>query len=161
MDAIGGLLISWMVIRAGWGNTWTSLYELADSSIADEIKDKVRRVASQALEESALDFADLHNVQGIKAGQNYLLEVEVAVPGNRRLEELSHIEDIIREKVGSKVRGARRVRVRFVAMDAERRDFVDEFISPSVSVRTTPEPEENHEHHDHDDINGNADKKQR
>ena len=164
MDAIGGLLISWMVIRAGWGNTLTSLYELADSSISDEIKDKVRHAASQALEDSALDFASLHNVQGIKAGQNYLLEVEVAVPGSRRLEDLSRVEDVIREKVGNTVRGARRVRVRFVPMDSERGDFVDEFISPSVSVRSTPEPEPAHHHHDHDDshsTNGTTGKKQR
>jgi divalent metal cation (Fe/Co/Zn/Cd) transporter len=159
VDALGGLIISWMVIKAGWGNTWTSLTELADASIGEETKSKVRRASAQALVESALHFADVRNVQGIKAGQNYLIEVEVAVPGNRKLEELCRIEDVIRERVGAKVRGARRVRVRFVAVDSDRGDFVDEFISPSVSARSSPEPEEDHDHHD--DQNGVREKKQR
>jgi divalent metal cation (Fe/Co/Zn/Cd) transporter len=159
VDALGGLIISWMVIKAGWGNTWTSLSELADASISEKTKIRVRRASSQALQESALDFVDVRNVQGIKAGQNYLLEVEVAVPGNRKLEDLCHIEDVIRERVGAKVRGARRVRVKFLAVDSDRGDFVDEFISPSVSARSSPEPEEEHDHHD--EQSGLREKKQK
>ena len=36
LDPVGGLIISVMVIRAGWSNTMTSLLELADTSVDEE-----------------------------------------------------------------------------------------------------------------------------
>src|ERR1700712_4929804 len=52
LDAVGGLLISWMVIRAGWGNTKIALTELADASISQEIRDKAITVADAAVQEA-------------------------------------------------------------------------------------------------------------
>jgi divalent metal cation (Fe/Co/Zn/Cd) transporter len=149
MDAVGGLLISWLVIRAGWGNTKTSLVELADAGIDDEIKDKVRRAATKAIE--AMQTADMQDidvrkVQGIKAGQSYLLELELAVPREWSVARTREVEDAVRIRIGEKVRGARRVRVRFVPKEDVADDFVEEFISPSVSARSSPEPEDEHDH---------------
>ena len=36
LDPVGGLLISLLVIKAGWGNTISALYELADKGIDEE-----------------------------------------------------------------------------------------------------------------------------
>lgn len=49
LDPVGGLLISLMVIRAGWGNTITSLLELADTTVDDDIKSSVHNAAAKAL----------------------------------------------------------------------------------------------------------------
>jgi divalent metal cation (Fe/Co/Zn/Cd) transporter len=147
MDAIGGLVISWMVISAGWGNTRSSLNELADASITDDIKAKVRKVTTETLKDSTTADFTVLDVQGTKAGQNYLIEVELLSQDDTiELRELEDVEEKIRDAVGQRVRGARRVRIRFVT--ARQEGFVDEFIHPDVmsSVRSTPEPEEDHHH---------------
>lgn len=153
MDSVGGLLISWLVIRAGWGNTKTSLVELADQGIDQEVKDKVRNAATIALQVMQQPEIEVRKVQGIKAGQSYLLELELAVPQDYTVVQTRAVEEAVRGRVGEKVRGARRVRVRFVPIDSGE-DFVQEFISPSVSARSSPEPEDEHDH-DHSHLNGN------
>ncbi|KAE9972181.1 hypothetical protein EG328_005146 [Venturia inaequalis] len=153
-DSFGGLLISWLVISAGWSNTRTALVELADQGIDQEVKDKVQAAATKALEAIQQPSIEVRKVQGIKAGQTYLLELELAVPSGYTVMQTRAVEDAVRTRVGEKVRGARRVRVRFAPSDSGE-DFVQEFISPSVSARSSPEPEDEHEHnhstgHTHD-----------
>lgn len=150
MDALGGLIISWLVIRAGWTNTRTALVELADASIDEETKSKARRAASQALSSAASINGELQvvSVQGTKAGQNYLLELDVSVPADTTAGSLQELEGKLRDAIGARVRGAKRVRVRFISNDSQP-ELLDEFISPNVSARSTPEPEE-HDHHHHD-----------
>lgn len=161
-DSVGGLLISWLVIQAGWGNTRTALVELADQGIDQEVKDKVQAAAIKALEAMQQPSIEVRKVQGIKAGQSYLLELELAVPSDYTIIQTRAVEDAVRTRVGEKVRGARRVRVRFVPSDSGE-DFVQEFISPSVSARSSLEPEDEHEHshsnghtHDHQHPNGDG-----
>jgi len=152
LDAVGGLLISYMVVRAGWANTMTSLTELADASIPAEMKTKVLTVAGRAISESLTSGAEARKVNGTKAGQNYYLDVTVTVPGDQTVEQLNKVETLIRERVATNVRGARRIRVRFVPGDAEQGEFTDEFVPPSVNALVTPEVEKvgEHENHDHD-----------
>lgn len=145
MDSVGGLLISWLVIRAGWGNTYTSLVELADAGVDPEVKDKAQRVATNALEAMGQPDVQVRKVQGIKAGQSYLLELELAVPAQFTVTQTRDIEEAVRTRLGEKVRGVKRVRIRFVPLEIAE-DFEEEFISPSVSARSTPEPEDHHEH---------------
>lgn len=161
-DSVGGLLISWLVIQAGWSNTRTALVELADQGIDQEVKDKVKAAATKALVAIQQPGIEVRKVQGIKAGQSYLLELELAVLSDFTINETRAVEDAVRTKVGEKVRGARRVRVRFVPNDLGE-DSVHEFISPTVSARSSPEPEDEHEHnhstghtHDHQHPNGNG-----
>jgi len=152
-DSIGGLLITYLVVKTGWENTWIALEELADARMPEEVQTKSLKAAKQAVE-SKTDV-EVRNVQGIKAGQNYIMEVEVAVPGRWTLEQTRSVEQAVRERVGAKVRGARRVRVRFTERENEETDFMDEFISPSVSARSSPEPEGEHdEQHDHGHTSG-------
>lgn len=158
MDSVGGLLISWLVIRAGWGNTYTSLVELADAGVDTEIKDKAQRAATKALEALGQPEVEVRKVQGIKAGQSYLLELELAVPHQWTVTQTRDVEEAVRTRIGEKVRGVRRVRVRFVPLEAAE-DFEEEFISPSVSARSSPEPDDEHEHsrnHEHSHGNGSA-----
>ena len=156
MDSVGGLLISWLVVRAGWGNTYTSLVELADAGVDTEIKHKAQRAATKALEALGQPEVEVRKVQGIKAGQSYLLELELAVPHQWTVTQTRDVEEAVRTRIGEKVRGVRRVRVRFVSLEAAE-DFEEEFISPSVSARSSPEPEDVHEHdHSHDHAHSNG-----
>ena len=173
LDPVGGLLVSTMVIRAGWSNTGSALLELADVGAAAEIKESVRKSALNALQKDSLgpgrivgNQVEIRDVQGVKAGQNYLMIVELAVPGEWTVQETCLVEDAVREKIGSKVRGVRRVSVRIVAKSNGAPNFADEFIGADVSQRSSPEPEHHgHSHnltHDHNhgvtSLNGGAKK---
>lgn len=144
MDPVGGLVISLMVVQAGWGNTRAAIMELADSGVDDEMKNKVRRAASSALVEEGTTV-EIREIQGMKAGQTYLMEVELAVPSDWSVAHTREIEEKIRTRVGGKVRGVKRVKVRFVPNVGEA-DFKNEFIPADVSPRSSPEPESENEH---------------
>ena len=147
-----------MIIRAGWQNTTLALLELGDVTIEQEIKDFVRRSTTKALKGDTKtgtpgvalgEQAEIKNVQGIKSGQNYLVDIELAVPSTFTVTDTSAIEQAVRDRVGSKVKGVRKVRVKFTALEASH-DFKSEFIPADVSPRSSPEPENDHDHdHDH------------
>lgn len=148
LDPVGGLIISLMVIQAGYGNTKTALFELADTTVGPEIKSSVRKAALKALTgHTGEQNIEIRDVEGIKSGQNYLMEVEIAAPRSWSIERTREVEEAIRAGVGSRVRGVRRVRVRFVPDDIQQSDFMDEFIPGDVSPRGSPEPEDAEEHH--------------
>lgn len=153
MDPVGGLVISLMVVQAGWGNTKAALFELADVGVEEEMQDNVRDAAVKALESInsafATDKVEFKSVQGVKSGQNYLMDIELAAPNSWTIERSRTVEQLVREQVGAKVRGVKRLRVRFVSQSPDRSDYLEEFINMGVDESASPEAEA-HEHHDHD-----------
>lgn len=145
MDSVGGLLISWMVVRAGWSNTMTSIQELADKAVGDDIKNKGRIEAEKAIEDCGLVGAQVMDIGGTKAGQNYLLDVVIAVSTEATVRETTATERIIRGRIASKVRGARRIRIRFVDHDGF--NPMDEFVAPGGGH---PSSEPDFDDHDHE-----------
>ncbi|OJD21812.1 hypothetical protein ACJ73_06845 [Blastomyces percursus] len=161
LDPVGGLIISLMVIRAGWGNTKTSLLELADVSVDSEMSVSVERSvrkAIAALPDGAGSEVAIREVQGIKSGQNHLMEVELAVPSSWSVGQTRVAEEAIRQRVGSRVRGVKRLKVRFTPDTEQDVSFLEEFIVRDVSPRSSPEPEaeepngtvHNHDRHAND-----------
>ena len=157
LDPVGGLLVSIMVIRAGWGNTGRALLELADVGIDHEIKDSVAKAVDTALDQQNFANGRVHGhdirvreVQGIKAGQSYLVDVELAVPQDLTVSDCRPIEDFVRLQVGQKVRGMRRVKIKFVATNTDAPELADEFVSPDASSKVALEPEDESLHHDHE-----------
>lgn len=173
LDPVGGLLVSMMVVRAGWGNSGAALLELADVGMAEEMKLSIRKAISKAL--AGNDFSsgriagsevEVQDIQGVKAGQNYSVNIQLAVPGEWSVAEIRTVEDVVRERAGAKVRGVRRVRVRFVAKATDMPDFSNEFVGPDVSPRSSPEPEDeeghSRQHHaGHEKVSLNGDVKRR
>lgn len=163
LDPVGGLLISLMVIKAGWGNTRTSLLELADTTVDDDIKGSVRKAAKKALaqiqEQNAIEIRD---VQGMKSGQNYLMEIELGVPGSWSVNRSREVESAVREAIGGGVIGVKRLKVRFVPSELANANFTEEFIAPETSARNNPEAGEEHDHkHEHENEHGREDSKRR
>ncbi|KAM5458126.1 mitochondrial metal transporter [Microsporum audouinii] len=142
LDPVGGLLISIMIIRAGLGNTKATLLELADAGVEESMVDSVRKYTARAIA-GVPDSAEieLRNIQGVKSGPNYLMEVDLAVPGSWSVARTREIERVIRERVGARVRGVKRLRVRFTLNTEKELDFAEEFIAPDISPRSSPEPE--------------------
>ncbi|KAI0603203.1 cation efflux family-domain-containing protein [Biscogniauxia sp. FL1348] len=164
LDPIGGLLISLMVVKAGAENTLASLFELADRSIDDEVKTSVRKQAQKVFAElSEGHQVELRDVSGVKSGQNYLVDLEVGVPKAWTVVDVREVEDKLRTRVGGKVRGIRKVRVRFLPKDVTAAPKFDEFIPGDVSPRSSPEPEEeddsNNNNNQHNNHNGNGNHK--
>lgn len=144
LDPIGGLAISGMIVQAGWGNTKAALLELADVAMDEEVRSSVDKAARQVLEAQVGPEAELRGVQGVKSGQNFLVELEVAVPEDLPLDRAQEYEAAIREKVSQKIRGVRRVSVRFTN-NAKKDAFVDEF----VAGRLSDGEDDGHDHDDH------------
>lgn len=151
LDPVGGLLISLMVIKAGWGNTRTSLLELADTTVDDDIKGSVRKAAKKALAQIQDKAVEIRDVQGMKSGQNYLMEIELGVPGLWSVKQSREVESAVREAVGAGVIGVKRLKVRFVPSEQLDANFTEEFISPETSARINPEAGDGDDHdHDHE-----------
>ena len=147
LDPVGGLVISGMIVQAGWVNTKTSLLELADVAMDKDIKEKVQTTAASALKQQIGSSAEIKGVQGVKSGQNFLVEVEVAVPPNWTVARTGEVETALRDNVSANVRGVRRVVVRFTNDKNKEEPFFDEFVAGQVS---DSEPEDDgHEHHEH------------
>ena len=173
LDPLGGLIVSLMVIRAGFENTISAIFELLDTGVDKEIKESVRKAANESLVETTFQTISesysgsdvvVRDIQGTKAGQNYLIDVDLAVPSHWTVQQVRQVEHVVRTNIGSKVRGARKVRVKFVEKEQDHLDFMDEFIGADISQQNSPEPaneDKYHVHeHDHDRLphstNGNG-----
>ncbi|RYP91002.1 hypothetical protein DL770_002832 [Monosporascus sp. CRB-9-2] len=160
LDPVGGLLISLMVVKAGVENTISALFELADRAIDDEVKGSVRKQAQKVFADITEGHEmELRDVSGVKSGQNYLVDLEMAVPSAWTLQDVKDAEDRVRTRVGAKVRGVRRVRVRFIPKEVPVPPKFDEFIPGNVSPRSSPEPEEEDHDHGHSHNHSNGDHK--
>jgi divalent metal cation (Fe/Co/Zn/Cd) transporter len=150
LDPVGGLLISIMVIHAGMGNMVDAFCELVDQSIDEDVKLAVRKQAHKAIAKLEISHeAELRDVSGVKSGQNYLLDLEMAVPAAWSIEHARKVEEAIRERVGAKVRGAKRVRVRFVSEKEAVAHRFDEFIAGN-DLTGDPEPDRDEDSTDDD-----------
>ena len=155
LDPVGGLIISGMILQAGWVNTKTALYELSDASFDNKIKQKIQKAATAALEEDVSSSAEIRGVQGVKSGQNIMVEVEVAAPNDWTISKTDEVEELIRKKI-AKVRGVRRVLVRFSSAEKAGNAFVGDFVGGQVSQSEPEDSEQEQDHHAHDHTNANG-----
>lgn len=159
LDPVGGLIVSLMVIKAGWGNTGSALLELADVGVDEDMRTSVRNAATKALSQDVLAagskeeaLVHVRDVQGVKAGQNYLIEIDLVVPNAWTVQEARGVEDTVRKAIGSTVRGVRRVKVRFIPKANNTQGFTDEFIGPDLIDQNPSEVldgKNNHGNHSH------------
>lgn len=154
LDPVGGLVISGMIVQAGWGNTKSALLELADVAMDEEVKENVEKAATQALTAHTSEAVQIRGIQGIKSGQNFLVDIEVGAPSSWTVGHLNAVEDAIREKIAADVKGVRRVTVRFASGEKETEPFADEFVKGRAD---DVEGEHEHEHeHAHEHANGHS-----
>jgi cation diffusion facilitator family transporter len=150
LDPVGGLAISGMIVQAGWGNTKSAMLELADVAMDEDVKDNVEKAARTALvaQNGGSTEAEITGVQGIKSGQNFLVDIEVSTPSHYTVGELDAIKEAMREKISADVKGVKRVSVRFVSnVASETTPFADEFIASK---------EGDLDEHDHDHDHGHS-----
>ena len=162
LDPVGGILISLLVVKAGAQNTLSAIAELADQSIDEDIKKVARKHVNKALDAVTEGHeVEIREVSGTKSGQNYLIDLELIVPGAWTVEDVRDVETKVREQIGSHVRGAKRVRVRFISQEAaasmpEFDQFITGEVSPQVAETEAAEAEHDHDEHDHSHTNGHS-----
>lgn len=147
LDPVGGLIISGMIVQAGWSNTKAAVLELADASVEAEVRESAHAAAAEFI---ASHGATIRAVQGVKSGQNLMFDVEVVVPADWSVAQCDQVGQELRQAIASKVRGTRRVVVRFTNKEAEA--FQDEFLEPpadEISSETAKEHDDDHAGHDH------------
>jgi cation diffusion facilitator family transporter len=147
LDPVGGLAISGMIVQAGWGNTKNALLELSDVAMDAEVHDNVSNAARAALDEEFGTNAALRGVQGIKSGQNFLVELEVYIPEDLPIARAQEIEGRIRQRVSMKVRGVRRLAVRFTCKPDGAPAFADELVVGRASNAEAEDSDHDHNHH--------------
>ena len=172
LDPVGSLLVSAMIIRAGYQNTWSAIHELMDMGLDDEVKGLVCKAATSALEHgipqdscamvSEANKIEVLEIQGTKAGQNYFVEVILAVPGSCSTFQTRQVEHSVRQRVDADVRRIRKVRVKFIPKEEQAPlSFMDEFVGPEESANL-----HDHDHHGHGrsqdkDANGSTEARKR
>lgn len=132
-----------MIIQAGWVNTKSALFELADVGMDEEAREGAETAAKAIMKGND---AEIRGVQGIKSGQNLMFEVEVGVPEDWSVAHANNVEAEIREAIVQKVKGTKRVNIRFTTKSAEHAPFVDQFAQKDSAQL----PEDEHHDHDHD-----------
>ena len=110
LDSVGGLVISGMILHASWGTTKSAILELVDVAMDEEVKENLEKAAKTAALVRSCD-SKIKGVQGIKSGQNFLVDIEVGVPSHHTVGDLDAIKQAIREKIAADVKGVRRVTV--------------------------------------------------
>lgn len=158
LDPVGGILISLLVVKAGAQNTLSAIEELADQSIDEDVKKVARKQVNKALDGVTEGHeVEIREVSGTKSGQNYLIDLELVVPGAWTVADVREVETKVRAQIGASMRGAKRVRVRFVSQEAaaaapEFDQFVSGEVSPEVAETEAAEDDE----HDHSHANGHS-----
>ena len=153
LDPVGGLLVSLMVIHAGYGNSKSALMELADMAIDEDTVLDIERVAEDTLTARRLASVDgtvsgkIAHVSGIKSGQNYLVEVVVNVEPGVTVSDTVGMEKALRESIGAEVRGVKRVKVKFVPEGTDTNEFVAKKEDEDLGVEDTKA----HDHDNHKD----------
>ncbi|KAF7197150.1 Mitochondrial metal transporter 2, partial [Pseudocercospora fuligena] len=145
LDPVGGLIISGMIVQAGWGNTMSALYELADKGMDEELREKAETTAVAALE--SYKRVQIRGVQGIKSGQNLMFEVEIGVPKDWTVAHTQDVEQLVRDAIANKVRGTKRVTIRFTT--SQNAAFSDEFVSRDNDTAIEEDHDHDHAGHDH------------
>lgn len=109
LDPLGGLLVSYAIIKAGISTGKESVYQLMDRSLAldDETYEMVRDKAEDFLRSKGLDYR-MENLQVLPSGPNLSAYLDVIVQKNTlTLPQANQIgreveEDLMREIVGMK-----------------------------------------------------------
>lgn len=135
LDLVGGLLISIMIAHAVAGNVTTALFELADGSFDDDIKEAaIEEIHHVMTIVNVSHEAELRKVDGVKSRQKHIIGVEMVVPGTWSVDFARGIEEAIGRCVRRKVQGVKVVHVRFISNEEPVNYQFDKFLAESSSL---------------------------
>lgn len=116
LDSIGGLLVSVLIIRAGWGSFKNSIYELIDRGETKngEISLKCKSIINESLNQQPFKISKL---SVLASGANSNIFITVVTPTNYRMNELNDLESNIITSIKDLDKFIRNVFVQFKQVD--------------------------------------------
>ncbi|VVT47446.1 uncharacterized protein SAPINGB_P001715 [Magnusiomyces paraingens] len=107
LDALGGLLVSCVIIRAGYQNGFAAALELADSSttvpheIIETNTHAVKTALTQATAEGAMNLGDfdIHKILVMSSGPNYITQVELKTAPNTSIAKSANVTTFVEREL--------------------------------------------------------------
>lgn len=126
LDAIGGLVVSGLVIKAGFDGLSISVKELLDKALPsnDPLYEKITTLLNKSLSELPIaDYADvcsLRNLVVTRSGRNILVEAHLSVPKDVKvtLPELERIRHELRQRLSQELPSLFKTRIEFSRDDS-------------------------------------------
>ncbi len=100
LDPITAVIVSFFIIRVAYQLIASSVNELLEKSLSDDIEAEIARIAFEEDEVS-----DIHHIQTRRIGKDIAIEMHIRVPGDQRVsvahEHVNHIEERLRQRFGA------------------------------------------------------------
>ncbi|KAK9322425.1 cation efflux family-domain-containing protein [Lipomyces orientalis] len=117
LDPAGGLLVSTVILQAGYASGKQAVLEIVDHSMPDDILDQARAaVANVTMQDNPLCHVEILDLRGVKSGPVMSVDVDLRISpkdGNTvTLEEANRIAKQIKLAVANGVKGVRAVSIR-------------------------------------------------
>ncbi|KAK9340369.1 cation efflux family-domain-containing protein [Lipomyces starkeyi] len=116
LDPAGGLLVSTVILQAGYASGKQAVLEIVDHSMPEDILDQARAaVANVTMQDNPLCHVEILEVRGVKSGPVMSVEVDLRVSpkdGNVvTLEDANKISKLVKHAVAKDVKGVRAVSI--------------------------------------------------
>lgn len=118
LDSIGGLLVSGLIIKAGWGSFRTAILELIDKGEAKTTEEstKIKDLVQDNLSTDAFKILNL-SILTSGANSNIFLTLVGSDASNESIKELNILEDKISNAIRSNDKFVRNVFIQFKKID--------------------------------------------
>ncbi|BFZ60768.1 mitochondrial metal transporter [Saitoella coloradoensis] len=104
LDPLGGVLVSAMIVQAGWATGRGAFLELVDRTMEEDVREQIAGAAQKSLRSVQSEgLPEIIGVKGTKSGPGYLVQVGVAVKGDMTVMDAGKIDKIVREVVEKEV----------------------------------------------------------
>ncbi len=115
LDAIGALVVAWMIAKIGWDLAWQGGTELIDTGLAE---DQVEAIRELILGVAGVDA--VHTLRTRRMGGGVLVDVHVLVDPHLSVSEGHYISQAVYDRVVDEVEGVQDVLVHVDPEDDER-----------------------------------------
>ncbi|KAK9242993.1 cation efflux family-domain-containing protein [Lipomyces tetrasporus] len=117
LDPAGGLLVSTVILQAGYASGKQAVLEIVDHSMPDDVLDQARAaVANVTMQDNPLCHVEVLDVRGVKSGPVMSVDVDLRISpkdGNTvTLEDANQIAKHVKIAVADGVKGVRAVSIR-------------------------------------------------
>lgn len=131
LDALGGLLVSCVIIRAGYQNGYAAALELADSSrtvpveIIDSNTQAVKTALTRAVADGTMkmDDFDINNILVMSSGPNYVTLVELKTAPTMAVNQTVNVSRFVEEELLAHDPRLKRVTVKYIDTDTIRKEL--------------------------------------
>lgn len=129
LDSIGGICVSILIIKAGWGSFKSSWYELVDrgEKPGDEAYDKIDEIFKEELANNE-EFANLSvsELSVVTSGANTNIFATLTTSQSYTLEQLNNIEEHLKRLIHEDDKFVRKIHLSFKKVESKAEDETKE-----------------------------------